>query len=494
MSNTPFLSKSKYLSGLQCHKLLWYHYNAKDQIPPISAAPQAIFDQGHIVGELVKQLYPEGIDVAPRIIDPEKNIEETQKVISLRKPLFEAAFKYKNAYARVDILIPVGKHQWDIIEVKSSTHVKDINLHDLALQWYTYSGAGIILNKCFIMYINNKYVRKGEIDPAKLFAKEDVTESVLNMVPSVERNLESFIKTIQNKEMPHISIGPHCNIPYPCVLTDICWKFLPKNNPLSLYYFNTKKAFSLIENGLLDVAKLPGDIKLNEKQQIQVDAIRSNEPYINKEEIKTFLDTLEYPLYYLDFETLAPAIPLFDNSKPFQQIPFQFSLHIQESSGKEPKHISFLAEGNIDPRPELLALLKTHLGTQGSIVIYYAPFEKSKLNNAVEVYSEYQSWNTAIQQRIVDLVIPFKDFSYYHPSQEGSASIKSVLPALTEKGYEGMEIADGGTASREYLRVTFDQNVSDDEKNKVRKQLETYCGLDTMAMVRIVDKLIELSK
>lgn len=490
--NAPFLSKSKYLSGLQCQKLLWYQYNAKDQIPPISVATQAIFDQGHIVGELAKKLYPEGIDVAPGINDYEKNIEETQKVFSLRKPLFEAAFKYKNAYARVDILNPIGKDKWDIIEVKSSTQVKDVNLHDLALQWYTYSGAGIKLNKCFIMYIKNKYVRNGDIDLSKFLVKEDVTDSVLELVSLVERNLEEFVKGIQKKEMPQISIGDHCTDPYECAMIDICWKFLPKNNPLSLYRFNSKKAFALIDKGVVDAAKIPSDIKLNKKQQIQVNAIRSKKTYVDKQEIKTFLDKLTYPLYYLDFETIGSAIPLYNNSRPYQQIPFQFSLHIQNSPREKPKHISFLAEGTADPRPELLGLLEMHLGNKGSILTYNATFEKGKLNNAVEVFTEYQSWNSAIQQRIVDLLVPFRDFSYYHPSQEGSASIKSVLPAITGKGYEGMGIADGGTASREFLRVTFGNNIDKDEQNQVRRYLEDYCELDTLAMVNIVDRLYEL--
>jgi len=163
--NSPFLSKSKYISGLQCHKLLWHYYNAKDEIPEVDATTQAIFDQGHIVGEYAKKLFPDGVEIGKDVKEFEEVLTLSLKETALRKPLFEAAFKSNNAYARADILNPVGKDQWDIIEVKSSTEVKEINLQDLALQRFAYEGAGIKIANCFILHINNKYVRHGEINP-----------------------------------------------------------------------------------------------------------------------------------------------------------------------------------------------------------------------------------------------------------------------------------------------------------------------------------------
>jgi len=364
----PFLSKSKYLSGLQCHKLLWYQYNAKDEIPEVSAGTQAIFDQGHIVGEYAKRLFPGGIEVAEGVVEYTIVVEKTNLILaemgvdlgqhttkstpkavtsSPRKPLFEAAFKYKDAYARVDVLNPVGKAEWDIIEVKSSTSVKEVNLHDLALQWYTYSGAGLHLHKCYIMHINNQYVRKGEIEPEKLFVKEDVTDKVLEYLPQVESNLEEMVNVIAQKESPKIPIGAQCSDPYECAMIEVCWKFLPEHNPTTLYRFRAETAFSLIEEGIIDIHSLGKDVKLNDKQKIQLNAVRSRKPHIDKKGIKTFLDELKYPLYYLDFETIGPAIPLFDDSKPYEQIPFQFSLHIQEKRDAKPEHIGFLAKGRM---------------------------------------------------------------------------------------------------------------------------------------------------
>lgn len=489
MTTAPFLSKSKYLNGLQCLKLLWHHYNAKDEIPKTDAATQAIFDQGHAVGALAKKLYPDGIEVAEGIVDHEKAIEQTQKLISERKPLFEAAFQYKNAYARADILNPVAGNAWEIIEVKSSTEAKDVNLHDLSLQWYTYQGAGLNIVRCGILHINNRYVRKGKIVPKELFHLTDVTEQVMELLPGVEEKLNQMSETIAAQTCPAVSIGTHCGDPYDCALQKKCFAFLPEHNPLTLYYLKKEKAYSLIHDGVTDILKIGNRLELSDKQEIQVKSLRSKKAQVDKYGIRSFLDTLKYPLYYLDFETIGPAIPLFDNTSPFQQIPFQFSLHIQRSEGGNTEHYSYLADGKGDPRPELLKLLKKHLGAKGSIVTYNASFEKDKLNRACDAFPEFAEWNEGIQKRIVDLLDPFKAFHYYHYDQMGSASIKSVLPVLTGTSYEGMAISEGGMASREFLRVTFGENVTEEERKAVRKSLEDYCTLDTMAMVEIVNKL-----
>jgi hypothetical protein len=565
--SSKFLSKSKYLSGLQCHKLLWHYYNAKDKIPGIDAGTQAIFDQGHLVGEYARKIYPEGIEVGKDLIEYKSVVEKTYEILRSmgveigrpadlstlkeltnrpRKPLFEAAFLYKNAYARADILVPIERGYnrsptktfgdddslgsptsaikkadaenakirgdveslgspndpslrsglgddeflvWDIIEVKSSTTVKEINLHDLALQWYTYSGAGLTINKCYLMHINNKYVRDGEIDPKQLFIKEDVTDRVISLLDGVEQNLEAMVNVVEQKNSPRIPIGPWCSYPYECIMTEVCWNFLPKHHPHTLTRLSSDKAFALIDAGVLNVLDIGKNVKLTDKQQIQIESIRTNRAHIEKEEIKAFLDRLEYPLYYLDFETVGSAVPVYDKTRPFEQIPFQFSLHIQKAPGSPLEHVGFLAEGREDPRAAFLAQLKKHLGTKGTILTYNAAFEKGRLNEATAIFTEYKKWNEMIQARIVDLLGPFRSFHYYHPDQLGSASIKSVLPAVTGKGYDGMEISDGGTASSEYLRVTFGEEVSKEESRRVRKNLVEYCTLDTMAMVDIVEEL-----
>jgi hypothetical protein len=490
-SKNPFISKSKYLHGLQCSKLLWYDYNAKDEIPEVDAGTQVLFDQGHLVGQYAKELFPGGLEIKTEHYEIDKNIKESQKALTFRKPLFEAGFGYKNAYARVDILCPVGKDAWDIIEVKSSTEVKEVNYDDVALQRYVYEGAGLKINKCWIYYINTKYIRQGKIEPEKLFAKQDITREVAEHIQKVGEKLKEMASVIRLNNYPEVRIGPQCSDPYDCALCDKCWAFLPEHNIFTLTHMG-KKGFDLFDKNVTAIKNLPRDYKLSDKQAIQVEAITSGKTHIDKKGIAEFLKQLQYPLYYLDFETFMTAIPMYDNVHPYHVLPFQFSLHIVQSPDCEPKHYSFLAKGVVDPRPELLRQLKDLLGKDGSIIAYYAAFEKGKLADACITYTEYADWYAQIEKRIVDLYSPFGSFYYYNPNQCGSASLKKVLPALTGKGYDDMEIAEGGTASAEYLRVTFgDVDVFD--RQKVREQLEKYCGLDTMAMVWIVEKLKEIN-
>ena len=487
-NNHPLISKSSYISGLQCHKLLWYKFNAKDEIPEYDAGTQAIFDQGHLIGEYAKHLFPGGIEIMTEYYEIEKTIEESQKALVLRKPIFEAGFKYKDAFSRPDVLNPVGTDAWDIIEVKSSTEVKDVNLNDLAIQWYIYEGAGLKIRSCSICHINNKYIRKGEIEPQKLFATEDVTAKVKILLPDVENNLNQMQKTISLSQFPDEKIGPHCDDPYSCALKEKCWAFLPKHNIFTLASIQTKKCSTLLDQNITAIKDLPNDFHLSEKQKTQVKVVTTGETHIDKVGICDFLKSLQYPLYYLDFETLGTAIPSYDLSKPYHQVPFQYSLHVVNSPNAKPEHYEYLVDDMRDPRPEILKNLKQLLGEKGSIVAYFAGFEKARLKECIEAYPEYEGWYKSILVRFIDLYSPFENFSYYHPDQLGSASLKAVLPALTGKGYESMEIKEGGSASREFMRVTFG-DVDMFERQHVRDELLKYCGLDTMAMVWIVERL-----
>jgi hypothetical protein len=353
-----YISKSKYIAGLQCHKLLWYYYNQKDAISSPDASQQAIFDQGHEVGELAKRLYPRGVEVAKGIVDIMPVLESSSVAISLRKPLFEAAFAFKDGYARADILDPVGRDRWDIIEVKSSTQAKPEYLPDLGLQLYVYEGAGLPIRRCYLLHINNEYVRKGEIEPAKLFKKVDLTEEVREMIlPDVPKQLRKMQEIIRLKKAPEVAIGPHCSSPCECPLQELCWKFLPKHNVMSLARIG-QKGFDLVMQGILKIVDIPQEAGLSALQQIQVDALRSRRPQVNARGISGFLKKLEYPLFFLDFETFSTAIPLFDNVRPYQHVPFQVSLHVVLREGARPSHHEILSEGLTDPRVEILGFLK----------------------------------------------------------------------------------------------------------------------------------------
>ena len=489
----PFLSKSKYMEGLQCQKLLWYEYNRRQDIPKVDALRQAIFDQGRRVGELAQKLFPGGIRLERHRM-PEKHAEQSLESLKFRKPLFEGGFVYKRAYALADMLVPVSRNGWDLIEVKSSTGIKGEHLVDVAFQKYTYEGAGIKIRRCYLMYINNQYVRRGKVEPEKLFLKEDITKEVNRLETGIEKDVAVMLNVIAAKNMPNVEIGPHCNKPYTCPLKDICWDFLPDEGHVFMLSGGKKLAFEFMKRGILKIADISDDFDLKHKQVIQVSSHKAQEPYIDKEAIKEFIGRLKYPLYFLDFETIGSAIPVYELSRPYENIMFQYSLHVVKNKGVRPMHYSYLAPGDNDPRHEILKQLKNLLGDSGSIVAYNAGFEIEVLRNAVEIYPEFSGWFNKIEQRFVDLLKPFRNFFYYHPAQGGSASLKKVLPAVTDFAYKDMEIANGAIASHEYCRVTFNKDVDEEERRRVRAALEKYCHLDTMGMIEIVEVLRQKSE
>jgi hypothetical protein len=487
---SPVISKSSYMAGLQCPRLLWHKFNQPDVFTPVDAATQAIFDQGARVGVLAKQLFPKGIEIGAGVIKKDAVDQLSRAAVSKRLPMFEAGFIAGRAYARADVLVPVGRDQWDIVEVKSTTKTKDEHVNDLALQRHVYEGVGLGIRRCFVMHLNSEYVRRGEIDLHKLFAKTDVTGDVDDVVGDVGSELKKMVRIIGQQRAPNMEIGPHCSEPYECPLCATCWKAVPKHSVFTLTHVGPK-AFDWFHDGIARLQDLPDDTPINAKQEIQLRAIRSRRAQVDRDALRAFLDSLEYPFHFLDFETINPAIPVWNITSPYQQVPFQFSLHIVNSPGAKPEHHGFLAEGTADPRPEILARLKRHLGQRGSIVAYSASFEKNALRACTDAYPAFAAWWARAESRVVDLLQPFQSFHYYHPDQCGSASLKAVLPALTGKGYADMEIADGATASQEFLRITFGE-ASAAEHRKVRAALEKYCALDTEGMVWIVKALDRL--
>jgi hypothetical protein len=487
----PYISKSKFLQGIQCKKLLWAAYNAKDQIPEPGAEQQAIFDQGHEVGALAKQMFPNGIEVGEGVTDLDETIRATKQALKLRRPLFEAAFAASDGYCRVDILTPVLDDAWDLIEVKSTTAAKDVHLIDLAFQTWVLTMAEVKIRRCFLMHINGDFVRNGPVNPKQFFTLVDLTNQVANLSPTVEDSLDDMTKVIRLPQSPEVQIGVHCDDPYPCPLHDMCWKFLPEQNVTTLYRAG-KKAFKLLDDGVVAIEDIPVTSRLTANQEIQRRAIMTGEPHIDRPAIVAFLIQLQYPLSFLDFETFGTAIPLFESVRPYQQIPFQFSLHVVRSAGAQPEHHGFLAEDGSDPRPEFMRRLQAALPDFGSVMAFNAAFEKGRLEECCDLMPERRSWYREVEPRIVDLLLPFRGFRYYHANQLGSASMKMVLPALTGRRYDDLEIKEGGQASLEFMRVTFG-DVPDDERQRVREQLEAYCGLDTEGMLWIVEALRKLT-
>jgi hypothetical protein len=481
------LTKSKYLQGLQCPKLLWIAVNDKERIPKPDAIAQKKFDDGTFVGELATLWYPNGESLADEEFGD--NIDKTKELLKKKVPIFEAGFIIDELYSRADILVPIGE-EWDIIEVKSATKVKDINLHDVAFQKHVYEEVGLKINRCYLMHINNEYVKNGPIEPKELFIQTDITEKVEEFSEGLEERITKM-KEIINGNEPEFSVDDILTTEYDNICKDEFMADLPEDNIFELYRMLSKKKVALYKEGIKQIKDVPESTKLNEKQAIQKRLACDGGVHINKEEIKNFMDNLKYPIYYLDFETINPIMPKFEGMKPYQRIPFQFSLHIQEEKGGELKHISFLADGTDEPRTKFLKALKDGLGEEGTILVYNQGFEKGVLRECTDAFPRFKKWYTEnIESRIMDLWDIFRNFYYYDPKQKGSASIKYVLPVMSDLSYKELEhVKKGDQASYEYERVTFDMSVFKEDKQKIRDALEKYCELDTLAEVEIVERL-----
>jgi hypothetical protein len=481
-----FLSKSRYLMGTRCPKQLWMHCNDPEVLPAPDAAARALLAQGREVARWSRELFPRRFDLAGTVVLDEA-LAATTRAVATSTPVFEAALRHERCVIRADILEPAGDGCWNLIEVKSSTEKKPVHLADLAFQRHVCEGAGLRIRGCFLLLIDTNYVRNGPVEAESLFTRIDVTVEVAGLLPAVASKVKELLAVIDLPECPDIRIGPHCSDPYPCPLTEFCWRFLPHPSIFDLRGGGSA-AWRLFEQGVLRIEDITADFQLNGAQAIQVASHRSGVPHTDIPKVRAFLDSLKYPLHFLDLETIQPAVPLFDRSSPYGQIPFQFSLHIVPSEGAAPVHHSFLAADRNDPRQPLLAALRQAVGETGSIVAYNTAFEIGRLRECSAFFPTWRSWVERIVPRFVDLFGPFRSAHYYHPAQNGSASLKAVLPALTGRGYDGLEIHDGGSASREFLRVTFG-GVPEEERARVLRALEAYCEQDTRGMIDIVNAL-----
>jgi len=484
------ISKSQYLKGIQCSKALWLYRHRPDLAPEISESQQFLFDIGNEIGKLAQQYFRSGIEIEAEYYEVDKSIKSTKKAIKQGdKILFEATACSKDgAYSRIDILKKVrGSDFRDLIEVKASTSAKDYHIDDIALQRYAFLNAGYRIRKSILMYVNNEYVRSGELDLKKLFKQEDCTKLVDKKIGQVKRNVKKLIETINNKNEPPMEIGGQCSSPFDCDYKGYCWDHVPDYSVYNIFKGN--KLNDLLSENILNIPDIPGDFNVTDRQLIEVNSFKRNRIYKDKKRIKEFLSSLTYPLYYLDYETINPAIPLFDNTSPYQLIPFQFSLHIQKIKGGKLKHVEFLYTEQGDPRPELIKSLLENCGEKGSVVVYNKGFESRVNNELGQAFPKFKNRLKQINERMVDVMIPFKSRFLYHPKMKGSASLKDVLPAFVPKmSYDDLAISDGGSASILYFSC-IKNLVSEADKNKIYNNLKDYCCQDTLAEVKLIEVL-----
>ena len=487
------LSKSKYCSAIQCKKMLWLDEN-KPNVKE-ETTKSSILDNGTDVGIIAKNLFNPRIDIEFNenlnimIENTKKALENTNIVVT------EGSFNYENNFCSIDIL-KKNADTYEIYEVKSSTEIKDIFIDDISYQYYIMVKLGYNVKKCYIVYINNNYVRKGELELNKLFNIEDVTPKVLEKQNEVVKNINDINKYMKQKDEPYEKLDLHCTKPYDCPFFKYCTKHLPENNVFNIRSMPSKTKFKLYNKGVYKYEDLLNeDIKDKYKQQIDFE-LNTRETYINKENIKEFLNELSYPIYFLDFETFQQPIPEYDNVKPYEQIPFQYSLHYIENKNGELFHKEFLSEDSFDPRRTLAESLIKDIPKNVCVTAYNMNFEKMVIKNLSKLYPDLSEHLMNIYDNMHDLMIPFVNRDYYTKAMKGSYSIKYVLPALfpndPKLDYHNLEmIHNGSEAMSEFANL---KNLEKNDKEKVRYNLLRYCELDTYAMVKIWQKLNEVVK
>ncbi len=493
------ISKSRFVSGLQCEKKLYFDLFRSDLKLPASAQQEALFSTGHAVGILAQQKFPNGKDASPKsYFDFSASIENTKQWINEgTTTIYEAAFFHDEVLAALDILHHQDGERW-AIEVKSSAEVKDYHISDGALQYWVMSNSEFKPDKFFIMHINNKFVKTGDIDPDYFFTLTDITERVIAKQDEVGKELIRLKNIVDNKETePVIEIGKHCSDPFTCDYIHHCWKHIPENSVFSLPYAQGKD-WELYNNGILDLSSIPGEYELSHRQKLLVEGVKHGSSFTDKDAIKDFIGSWTFPLYFFDFETVFPTIPILDGTSSAQQVPFQYSLHILDAVNSDLLHKEFLANPNdfnsgsiVNPCKALIEQLKLDFGSSGSIVSYNASFEISVLQKLALAFPDDKEFIDSLISRFVDLLIPFRKAWYYKPEMGNSASIKSVLPAIApEFSYKDLEIKNGGMASNTFLSMIL--NKFEGDEKTTRENLLSYCERDTIGMVVIWKHLMGL--
>ena len=488
------LSKSLYTRGLQCVKSLWLKKYKKDVLSAPDSSAEAIFETGNRVGELACELFPDGVEVAFTPHDYEDMLQTTQKLIADGvSNIYEAAFSFDGIFIAIDILHINEDASVEIYEVKSSTSVKSVYLDDASVQYYVLHGLGYDVKKTSIVRINNSYVRGDMLEIEKLFSIVDVSDEVLELQHDIPEHLKNFKTFLEDRENePKIDIGTHCSKPYACDASAYCWSHVPEYSVFDISRLRSDKKFEMYYKNIINFSDIEDISLFSESQQVQIVSELKQESIINKEAIGEFVATLNYPLYHLDFETFQQAIPEWRGISPFMQIPFQYSLHIEQEDGLL-THKEFLAKEGVDPRYALAKRLVEDIPTDVTVLAYNMGFEKGVLRKLAGMFEEFAPELLSIHDNVKDLMTPFQKKDYYEPSMRGSYSIKYVLPALVPQmaqAYKELDgVQNGGDAMQTYAKLAHMKDK--EEVARLREALLRYCELDTLAMVRVLGKLKE---
>ena len=485
------LSKSTYIRGLQCKKSLFLYKKFIQLRDPLSSEQAAIFSRGTNIGLIAQGLFPGGTDARSFCKSSNEAIKKTQKLInSGEEIIYEAAFQHDQVLVYLDILIKKdGK--WFAYEVKSSVKVSKTYMNDAALQYFVITQNGLLLEAMNILYINKEYQRKKELQLEQFFLTKEVSDYCKGQTEDIQAKLVDLKEVIKLEAIPEISIGEHCNSPYPCDFMSYCWKNVPNDSVFNIMGANRSELFSMYNAGIKSIKDIENEEVYNREQRIQIWSYKNKKAFASKKGLNDFFDTLTYPIYFLDIEICMPALPEFEGNYPYQHTPYQYSLHYKQNADAELSHIDFLAESMGNPSRQFLDHFLAHIGNKGSILIFDDSAERRVLNQLVKEMPERKAEMDKVLNRFVDISQVFMKRHYYNPLMKGSLSLKNILPALLPGiDYSKLAISNGVTALAAFDKL---RNPQADlfEIDELRKNLLEYCKMDTYAIAMITEKLRE---
>ncbi|HEU5260186.1 MAG TPA: DUF2779 domain-containing protein [Gemmatimonadales bacterium] len=478
------LSKSRFTSGLQCHKKLWWEVH-DDDLPERDLATEFILNQGREIGELARRYAPGGVLIdLPHDQYLEKVRATEEALAGGATRIYEASFFAEGVFAAVDILEREGP-RFTVVEVKSSTKVKDEHLADVAIQTWVARRAGVNVTRAEVMHLNSECTYP---DLTNLFAREDVTPLVETYQLDVPAKLAAQFAMLAG-ELPDVPIGPHCSSPRECPFIERCWKHVPEHHITTLYGIG-QKAWGLLADGCDTVLDLPPAFRLNEVRARQLRAVQHNDIVVEPR-LGAALEALPRPIAHLDFETIGPAVPVWPGCHPYHGVAVQFSCHIENGAG-EFEHREWLADGPDDPRPAIAAAL-VEACRGANAVLTYTGFERVQIRRLAAAVPALAAELQDLEGRLVDLAKIVREH-VYHPAFGGSFSLKEVLPALVpELTYDDLAVNDGNVASALLNRMLLRGDpATPRERAALRANLLAYCKMDTWAMVKLVERLREL--
>ncbi len=486
----PHLSKSRFLAGLQCHLRLWYKCYEPDLASKPTPAQNLRFETGDEVGALARDRVPGGKLIEQDHHKLTEAIQATQEVLktSSTPAVYEATFAYDDVLIRADILERAGNGAWNLIEVKSGTKVKDDNLEDVAIQHYVLTQTGFQIEQAGILNLNNEYVYDGrKLDLQALFTFEDLGDKVPEKREEIAAEVQRLKAMLERTEPPNVIPSKHCKKPHDCEFFEHCRESMPEHWVGELSGIRQEKLDELIRMKTFDMKDLPVSFPLTALQVRIRDCVINDREYVAAD-LGSTLNEYDYPIHFLDFETINPAIPRYANTSPYQVLPFQWSDHILSRDGSL-THKEYLCNEDKDPREELAESLLEVLGGKGGVCTY-GNYEKRVISELAKYLPHFRERLEAVHHRCKDLLGRIRK-GYYHPRFHGSFSLKDVLPVLVPSlSYEDLSIQEGTMAGIEYLKM-IDPNTSSVEKEKIQKNLLEYCGQDTLAMVKIREELLK---